>query len=73
VGVLNKLKISPRLYKLEAIASHDTITLIFTDICAANKAESELWDAGGICSTSIDYAHASVDGVVIWHNAGNRS
>ena len=64
------MKISPRLYKLEAQASHDTITQIFTDICAATKAESDLYDGGGICSTCVYYAHASVDGVVIWHKAG---
>lgn len=60
-------QIIPRLYRLTAISGYDTtITEIFTDAGVAIERESDLWDDGGIVSTSIDYADESVDNRVIW-------
>jgi hypothetical protein len=56
--------IIPMLYRLTAISAHDTITVIYTDADVASQAESDIWDDGGICSTSIDYADESIDGEV---------
>jgi hypothetical protein len=58
--------IIPRLYRLTAISAHDTITAIYTDADVASQAESDIWDDGGIVSTSIDYADESIDGEVNW-------
>lgn len=61
-----KKQIIPRLYRLTAISAHDTITSICTTIEAAKLLERQLWDDGGIVSTSIDYADESIDGYVNW-------
>jgi hypothetical protein len=61
-----RTRISPRLYRLTAISSHDTFTSIYTDPNAVSQAESDIWNDGGICSTLIDYADESIDGEVNW-------
>lgn len=61
-----KVKITPSLYRVEAISSHDTITAIFTDANVAGEYESGIWDYGGIVSSTIYYADESIDGAVDW-------
>lgn len=61
-----KQKITPRLYRVSAISPHDSFSEIYTDREVANKAESDLWDDGGIAGSSIDYADESIDGAVVW-------
>jgi hypothetical protein len=59
-------QITPRLYKVEALYAHDTLSSIFTDISLANEYESELWDDGGVYASTIYYADKSIDGYVDW-------
>lgn len=61
-----KTKITPRLYRVEAISAYDTITRIFTEANAASQFESDIWDNGNIVYTFINYADESIDGEVNW-------
>lgn len=64
--ITKKQQIIPRMYRVTAMSSHDTITGVFSDDLLAFKYESQLWENGGIVSSSIDYADEAIDGVVIW-------
>lgn len=68
-----KTKITPRLYLVQSISAHDTITTIFTDANEASQFESDIWDGGDIVASTIYYADESIDGHVDWIESAEAS